>query len=169
MGKFPQMILSHPNHIRGNNFLNSFTAVGPLAQTLVEKQTNRNVYAPLERLYELDGFILLIGVGLNSVTAIHYAEQKAGRNPFIRWSKDEMGNTVPVCTGGCSDGFENLAAILKPYEKKIKVLGSLWRCYRVRDLVDICQKAFLDDPLVAHCRDENCERCNDAAKGGPIW
>ena len=147
--------------------MNSFTSVGPLAKTLVEAQTNQDVYAPLERLYLLDGFVLLMGVGLDSATAIHYAEQKAGRAPFVRWAKDEKGNTVPVRAGGCSDGFEKLSPILRQYERQITVQGSLWRCYRVRDLVDTCVAAFLQDPQITHCDDPDCSRCNDAAKGGP--
>jgi len=169
MGRFPQMVLEHPARLRGGNFLNSFAALGPLAQTLVEKQTNQNVYAPLEELYELDGFILLMGVGLDCATAIHFAEQKAGRAPFVRWAKDAAGNTVPVRAGGCSDGFEKLAPLLSPYEKQVMVLGSLWRCYRARDLVDACVQAFRSNPVAAHCGNADCDRCNDAAKGGPVW
>ena len=169
MGRFPQMVLEHPERLRGGNSLNSFAAVGPLAQTLVEKQTNQDVYAPLETLYDLDGFVLLMGVGLESATAIHYAEQRAGRAPFIRWAKDAAGNTVAVRAGGCSDGFEKLSPLLKPYEQQAVVSGSLWRCFRIRDLVDACEKAFRENPLIAHCGDSDCSRCNDAAKGGPIW
>jgi len=168
MGQFPQMVLEQPGRFRGNNYLNSFAAIGPLAERLVEKQTNRDVYAPLAKLYEMDGFVLLMGVGLDSATAIHHAEQLAGRNPFVRWAKDDRGNTVPVCAGGCSDGFEKLAPMLKPYEQQVTVENSLWRCYRVRDLVDVCRAAFLLDPLVTHCGDPDCARCNDAAKGGPM-
>ncbi len=169
MGQFPQTVLAHPRRVRGGNALNSFAAVGPLAQTLVQMQTNTDVYAPLERLYALDGFVLLMGVGLNSATAIHYAEQRAGRAPFVRWAKDGAGNTVPVRAGGCSKGFEKLRAVVKPYEKQVAVFGSLWRCYRIRDLVDVCCRVFLENPLVAHCGDAACDRCNDAAKGGPVW
>ena len=37
----------------------------------------------LDSLYDMDGYVLLIGVGLTSATAIHYAEQRAGRKPII--------------------------------------------------------------------------------------
>lgn len=167
MGIFSQMVLAHPERMRGNNALNSFASVGKYADELVRDQTNEDVYAPLRRLYEMDGLVLLIGTDLCSATAIHYAEQLADRKPFIRWSKDASGNTIPVRAGGCSDGFEKLAPVLAPYEKRITVHQSLWRCYRVRDLVDVCMAAFLRDPMVAHCADRACARCNDAAKGGP--
>jgi len=166
MGAFPAMVLAKPDRQRGGNMLNSFAAAGPLAKELVEDQTNADVYAPLRRLYELDGYVLLMGVDLCSATAIHYAEEKAGRMPFVRWARGETG-TVPVRAGGCSEGFENLAPMLKPYETRVTVANSLWRCYRVRDLVDTCVAAFLQDPQITHCDDPDCSRCNDAAKGGP--
>lgn len=167
MGVFPRFVLQRPERIRGNNALNSFVAEGPFAKALVEGQSDRDVYAPLRALYDMDGFVLLMGTDLCSATAIHYAEQLAGRAPFIRWTRGVNGTTVPVCAGGCSDGFEKLAPLLKPYEMQAVAGSSLWRCYRVRDLVDVCADAFRKDPMIAHCGDPDCCRCNDAAKGGP--
>ena len=167
MGIFPQMLLQHPERYRGNNALNSFAAVGPLAESLVKDQTNEAVYAPLQNLYDRDGFVLLMGTDLTTATAVHYAEQLSGRMPFVRWARGEQGSTIAVRAGGCSEGFEKLAPMVKPFEKQLTVCGSLWRCYRIRDLVDTCKTAFLADPLVAHCGDPECCRCNDAAKGGP--
>ena len=169
MGAFPGMVLARPDRVRGGNHLNSFVAVGPLAQELVAGQTNEDVYAPLKKLYELDGFVLLMGTGLDTATAIHYAEERAERYPFVRWSKDSNGNTIPVRAGGCSEGFPKLDAQLAPYETQTTVVNSLWRCYRIRDLVDTAEKAFRADPLVTHCGDPDCARCNDAAKGGPSY
>ena len=168
MGVFSQFVLEHPLRMRGNNALNSFAAVGSLAEELVCKQTNADVYAPLRKLYELDGFVLLMGTDLRSATAIHYAEQLAGRASFVRWAKGRDGETVPVRAGGCSEGFEKLTVFLQPYEMRAMVGSSLWRCYRIRDLVDVCARAFADDPMVAHCGDPDCSRCNDGAKGGPL-
>lgn len=169
MGMFPQMVLEHADRVRGNNALNSFAAVGPLAKMLMDGQSNEDVYAPLRMLYELDGYVLLMGTDLCSATAIHYAEQLAGRAPFVRWAKGENGTTLAVRAGGCSDGFEKLSSALMPCENHTTVGSSCWRCYRVRDLVDVCVGAFLNDPQIAHCDDPDCCRCNDAAKGGPKY
>lgn len=169
MGLFPKMVLEYPGRCRGSNRLNSFTALGEQAQILVSGQTDRDVYAPLRQLYEKDGFVLLVGVDLCSATAVHYAEQLAGRSPFVRWAKDGDGNTVPVSAGGCSDGFENLAPQLAPYEKRVTVGASLWRCYRIRDLVDVCASAIRETPEITHCTDPTCARCNDTLLGGPIF
>lgn len=167
MGMFPKVVLEHHGRVRGDNYLNSFTAAGPDAERLTGHQTNSDVYAPFDSLYEMDGYVLLIGVGLSSATAIHYAEQRAGRKPFIRWARGSSGETIPVRTGGCSRGFEKLSAILKPYEKCADVGKSHLRCYRIRDLVDTCEEAFRTDPYAAHCDDPGCRCCRDAAMGGP--
>lgn len=169
MGCFPKMVLDNPARVRGNNALNSFAAVGQLAEVLVSGQTNEDVYAPLRQLYNADGFVLLMGTDLTTATGIHYAEQLADRAPFVRWAKGENGTTIPVRAGGCSDGFEKLATVLAPFEKTAIVGGSLWRCYRITDLVDVCVKAFREDPYATHCGDPECCRCNDAAKGGPKY
>ena len=96
MGIFAKYVLDDERSIRGNHPLHSFTALGKDAQKLVKCQTNKDVYAPFRQLYEDDGYILLIGVGLNSATVIHYAEQIAGRQPFIRWSYDKNKNVIPI-------------------------------------------------------------------------
>ena len=169
MGAFPGLVLARPDRVRGGNHLNSFAAVGLLARELAACQTNGDVYAPLKKLYELNGFVLLMGTGLDTATAIHYAEEKAERYPFVRWSKDGSGKTIPVRAGGCSEGFPKLDAVLAPYEKQAQVEKSLWRSYRIRDLVDTAEKAFRENPLVTHCGDSDCARCNDSIKGGPKW
>jgi len=169
MGVFPRAILKRPGRVRGENRLNSFAAAGPCAEMLAGCQTDKDVYAPFARLYDDDGYVLLIGVELDCATAIHYAEQKAGRNPFVRWAKDAGGRTVPVCTGSCSVGFGQLEPYLAGFEKRVTVGGSVWRCYRIRDLVDGCVAAIRKNPRVTHCGNPECARCNDAVLGGPEY
>jgi len=168
MGIFPGLVLAYPDRERGCNCLNSFTALGANAQILVQEQNNEDVYAPLRQLYALDGYVLLMGTDLRSATAIHYAEQLAGRNPFIRWAKDADGQTIPVRAGGCSDGFTRLAPLLAPYAQQVTVGSSLWQCWRAQELVDVCVKAIQANPTITHCDDPDCARCNDAIKGGPL-
>jgi len=80
MGKIPARILDRKERIRGIHPMNSFTAIGPLAEKLIEKQTHLDVYGPLKMMYETAvSYVGLIGVDLISATAIHYAEEKAGR------------------------------------------------------------------------------------------
>ncbi len=167
MGAFPKFVLESEGSVRGNNPLNSFTALGTNAKRLVGRQSFKDVYAPLRQLCSDDGYVLLMGVGLNSATIIHYAEQLAGRTPFVRWAYDENRKVVPVSAGSCSDGFRNLDGILDVYAKKITVGSSRWVCYKAQEFVDVCSRAIRNMPNITHCDDKDCERCNDAIKGGP--
>ncbi|MGI5958337.1 MAG: AAC(3) family N-acetyltransferase [Massiliimalia sp.] len=168
MGIFPEYLLNRDDAFRGDHPLNSFTAVGNGAKELAQAQTAQDVYAPLRMLCEQDGFLLLAGVTLNQATIIHYAEQLAGRTLFIRWAKGKNGQNIPVAVGSCSEGFEHLSSVVKPYERTIMVGNSLWRCFPARELVKACQQAILENPQITHCGESHCSRCEDATAGGPI-
>ncbi len=169
MGIFAECVLCEPKSVRGYNPLNSFAALGEHAGRLVENQTATDVYAPLGQLYDDDGFVLLMGVSLESATIIHYAEQKAGRRPFVRWAYDENGNVIPVFTGSCSMGFGKLEPILENYAKRARVGKSIWTCFRARELADVCAAAINKNPEITHCGNPDCERCRDAVAGGPVF
>jgi aminoglycoside N3'-acetyltransferase len=169
MGIIPHTILNMDSRKRGYNPLNSFAAVGKHADTLVKNQTAEDVYAPLQELCNQNGFILLMGVNLDNATIIHYAEQVAGRKPFIRWANCLQGKAAVVSAGGCSDGFNSFSDMLKPIEKVVTVGKSLWRCFPASEMVEICSKAIIETPDITHCHNPYCDRCNDAVLGGPIW
>lgn len=168
MGHVPAAILQHPERIRGNHPVNSFAAVGPRAHAVISSQTLVDVFAPLRAVYEADGYVLLMGVDLRKMTAIHFAEQLAGRKPFIRWAKDADGQRIPINVGSCSDGFNNLQNALAPIETQLKVGNSLWRLYPMRELVERCIVAININPQITHCPDPTCIRCADAIHGGPV-
>lgn len=168
MGIFSQYVLNDEKSVRGNHPLNSFTALGDNAQKLVSGQTPKNVYAPLKQLCDNDGYVLLIGVGLDAATIIHFAEQSAGRTPFIRWAYDKERNVIPVSTGGCSKGFGHFNDVLSSYAKKITVAKSDWVCYKATAIVNVCQKHIENNPYITHCGNKYCDRCNDAVCGGPV-
>lgn len=115
MGAIPAAVVVRPGRARGNHPLCSFTALGPRAAEAVAAQTWDDPYAPLKWLTDNDGVVLLAGVGLRSMTFVHYAEQLAGRALFRRWVIDEYGVTRMVPVGGCSNGFEGLAPLLDPF------------------------------------------------------
>lgn len=168
MGLFSQCVLNHEKSIRGNHPLNSFAALGNNAQKLVGSQTRKDVYAPLKQLCDDDGYVLLMGVGLDTATIIHFAEQLAGRTPFIRWAYDKGKNIIPVSAGGCSKGFNHFNDVLSSYAKKITVAKSEWVCFRATTIVKVCQKHIESNPYITHCGNKYCDRCNDALCGGPI-
>ncbi len=79
LGVLPAALISRPGAVRGEHPLNSFAALGPLADELIAAQSPANVYGPIRELAARTGLIFLIGVGLNRMTALHLAEQQSGR------------------------------------------------------------------------------------------
>ena len=167
MGAIPRAMVYRDGRHRGNHPSNSFVALGPEAEELISCQTAENVYASFRKMMEKSGKIVMMGVDLTKMTAIHYAEQLSGRNLFVRWALDKDGNTIRLREGSCSEGFNNLAPEVANLEKQITVGNSLWRIFPINETVLACAEAIRNDCNITHCGNENCRQCNDMQKGGP--
>jgi aminoglycoside N3'-acetyltransferase len=168
MGALPRVIVSSPRCVRGNHPIDSFAAIGPLARDLIMGQEPLRIYAPLEALVSAHGSIVLMGIGLERMTFLHFAEQKAGRNLFRRWAMGPDHQPIVAEVGGCSDGFGHLASVLAPLKKEARVGQSLWQVFPARETLEVTARAIKENPLITHCADAACERCNDAVLGGPL-
>jgi aminoglycoside 3-N-acetyltransferase len=87
--RLPGVMRSDNNH--------AFAAIGPLAERIlaphpIDVPHGRN--SPVGRVYELDGQVLLLGVGQDSNTTIHLAENLAGvryrREKYVTLLKDDQ-------------------------------------------------------------------------------
>jgi len=168
MGAIPRAVVNTSGRFRGVHPTNSFVALGPCAKEIIETQTPEDVYAPLQVIMDKKGYIVMAGIDLTKMTVIHYAEQLAGRELFIRWALGPDGAPVRMREGSCSDGFNCLQPFVSDIEKQITVGNSLWRIYPVCEVVDACVKAIKQDAGITHCDNLKCTRCNDMQKGGPI-
>ena len=168
MGAIAATVVAWPGRVRGNHPLDSFTAIGPRAAKLIAEQTPLDVYAPLRALVRLDGFVLLLGVGLEKLTLLHLAEKEAGRTSFRRWANDEHGRPMAAEVGGCSEGFGRLEPHLRHIMRKTNVGESSWTVLHAGQILAHATAAIRANPEITHCRDAECERCNDAVKGGPL-
>jgi len=168
MGAIPAEIIKMKEKMRGEHPLSSFAAIGPYANELIKDQKPMDVYAPLRELALFNGYILLIGVGLTRMTAIHLAEQTAGKNMFIRWANGPDRKTIRAEIGGCSEGFEKLAPVLLVIEKRTKVGESIWRLFPMSAFLKRAAAAIQLRPEITHCGKPDCVRCNDMAAGGPV-
>ncbi|MDX1991001.1 MAG: AAC(3) family N-acetyltransferase [bacterium] len=168
MGMIPSMLLQRKDRLRGDHPLCSFAAVGPLAKALVSHQTWDDVYAPFRALIDLHGWVLMMGVGLRRMTLLHYAEQRAGRNLFLRWANAPNGSVVGVEVGGCSEGFDHFDSVLRPLERQQTVGLSLWRAFPARQTLTAAAAAIRRDRYFTHCGSSFCARCDDAAVGGRV-
>jgi len=77
MGAIPEAFRSYPGTLRSTHPLGSVCANGRLAREITAQHT-LELYegpgTPFEKLYELDAWTLLLGVGFNRCTSLHYAE-----------------------------------------------------------------------------------------------
>jgi aminoglycoside N3'-acetyltransferase len=71
MGALPAAVLATPGRVRGNHPLCSFTALGRLAGELLHGQSPLDLCAPLSRLADLGGWVILMGLGLDRLTLLH--------------------------------------------------------------------------------------------------
>jgi aminoglycoside 3-N-acetyltransferase len=166
MGAIAAEVLARPERARGSNPLCSFAALGPLAER-VREQRPLDVYAPLRILAAKDGWALLIGVDLRSLTLLHLAEEKAGRRLFRRWANGPDGKPMEVEVGSCSQGFLNFEPILAPLARETQVGESGWVAYPARETLALAEETIRANPGITHCGDADCLRCRDAVAGGP--
>ena len=168
MGAIPAAMLEMEGRVRGNHPLCSFTAVGPYANELIKVQEPLDVMAPLRELALFEGFVVLAGVGVNRMTALHLAEQMAGRKMFLRWANNKDKKPAYAEAGGCSEGFINLDPYINHLDKKEKCGESLWRVFPLNKTLKQAARVIQLKPQITHCADGKCLRCNDAAAGGPV-
>jgi aminoglycoside 3-N-acetyltransferase len=77
MGAIPEAFRTWPGTMRSNHPMESICAQGPLASEVTREHPlafSEGRGGPFEKLYDLDSWILLIGVGFNRCTALHFAE-----------------------------------------------------------------------------------------------
>lgn len=80
MGVVAEMFAKWPGVKRSDHPARSVAAVGKYAEYLTKDHDLSNIFgecSPVDKLYKLDGYILLIGVGYNKNTSLHLAETRA--------------------------------------------------------------------------------------------
>jgi aminoglycoside 3-N-acetyltransferase len=101
MGAIPEAFRTYPGTLRSNHPLVSVCANGPLAREITKEHSMEfceGKGTPFEKLYELDARTLLLGVGFNRCTSLHYAESlvPTRRTTVHRYPVMENGNRVWV-------------------------------------------------------------------------
>jgi aminoglycoside 3-N-acetyltransferase len=80
MGAVPELFRNWPGVIRSSHPVISFAALGPNAKFLIDNhvlEEDTGDRSPVGRLYELDGYVLLLGVEHWNNTSLHLAEFRA--------------------------------------------------------------------------------------------
>ncbi|WP_407333357.1 AAC(3) family N-acetyltransferase [Enterovibrio sp. 27052020O] len=165
MGAFAAAVVNHPNRVRTEHPISSFAGVGPKAAAVLAHQTDIDVYAHYNCEDASEAIVLAIGVMLNSITPIHFAEQLAGRELFRRWARTASRGDVEVCIGSCSEGFHQLEDTLRHVGTTANVGLAAWTAYPLASLVTACQHAIVINPTITQCSID-CPRCQDMVNGG---
>jgi aminoglycoside 3-N-acetyltransferase len=166
IGVVPETLRRRPGALRSDHPLSSFAAIGPRAEYYVGTHDWNEPMQPIERLYEDDGLVLMLGAPLTSCTAVHLAEKLLGRRPFIRWARLPDGTNRRVRVGSCSNGFEKLRPGITGVQAA-RVGKATVELFSARAVVGAAMRALSANPLALAC-DELCQRCRDAAAGGPL-
>lgn len=97
MGVVAEVFRKWPGAKRSDHPARSVAAVGKYAEYLTKNHDLSNIFgkdSPVDKLYELDGYILLIGVGYEKNTSLHLAETRADfkSKKFVNESSAVMVN-----------------------------------------------------------------------------
>lgn len=101
MGAVAEMFRKWPGTLRSDHSARSVAANGKYAEYLTTGHDLSNIFgegSPIGKLYELDGYVLLIGVGYDKNTSLHLADVRAeypGKHDTTEYSAViENGNRV---------------------------------------------------------------------------
>ncbi|MBQ6877596.1 MAG: AAC(3) family N-acetyltransferase [Oscillospiraceae bacterium] len=148
MGAAAEMFRSWPGTLRSGHPARSFAANGKNAEYLTENHDISNIFgegSPLSKLYELDGCVLLIGVGYDKNTSLHLADALAEypSKHFVTEHSAVLENGKRIWKAYETlfvDG-EDFSKIGEAFEKKhavkkAKIGNAVLRFMKQRELVD---------------------------------
>lgn len=136
-GLIPEVFRKREGVVRGSHPSNSVAALGPKAGVLSEGW---------HRLLELDGLILLIGVGLESCTAMHLAEKRVHFPDRIlkmitppKWFVEKYPEDQWEWDVGPYPDFAKLTqpCFERGILKTVKVGNAPLKLVRLKDLIDL--------------------------------
>ncbi|MBE0684793.1 MAG: AAC(3) family N-acetyltransferase [Anaerolineaceae bacterium] len=162
MGVLAEGIRLHPHAQRSTHPILSFAGIH-LSEAL-DLQSLEEPLAPIQWLFDHQGYVLLMGVDHTVNTSIHLAEQKAGRKSFIRWALTP--GTIYQCAGfpGCSDGFNQATIHFADITQVIKIGDADIMAIPLQAMVGILVPIIQSDPFALLCKKETCPRCQTIRK-----
>ena len=127
MGAVAEMFRKWPGAVRSDHPARSVAAYGKYADYLTKNHDLSNIFgnaSPIGKLYELDGYVLLIGVGYDKNTSLHLADVRAEypgkRNCTEHSAVIENGKRVWKAYDTLFVDGEDFEQIGKAFEKECK-------------------------------------------------
>ena len=157
MGAIPETFRTWPGTMRSNHPLESVCAHGPAASEITKEHAlafSEGRGTPCEKLCELDSWILLLGVGFNRCTALHFAESLVAKRRVTknRFPTSESGRRVWVEVPNVADDNDaHFPIIGERYVSEGRArLGTVGEAQSallsMRDLVD-CARGYFEKVL----------------------
>ena len=166
-GAISRAVARLPGAVRSAHPLMSWAAWGRDAAGIAGEYPWDQPCAPVKRLAEMGGHVLLLGTTLTTLTAAHVAEEMAGRKMFVRWALGRDGGTIRVRVGGCSDGFDRMLPRVRDQFRSEKVGECEVLVAPLGPLLNRLAGTIRAEPEITMC-ERRCERCLAAVAGGPI-
>lgn len=144
-GGIPEVFRKRKQVLRSLHPLHSLAATGPCAQMIIE--AGRNGALPAwKKVLELGGYVLLIGVGLESCTAMHLVEERVKLPEHIqkkltppKWLLDRYPATEWDWDVGPYPDFKQMEepCLNRGIMKTVKVGNATLRLLKLEELVDL--------------------------------
>lgn len=171
MGVVAEAFWRMPGVLRSDS-PHAFAAIGPQAAQITAAHpldVPHGLDSPVGRVYELDGQVLLLGVGHDADTTVHLAENMAGmrylRPKHLTVLKDGLPARFEYKElDHCCENFAKLDEWLEAMGRQRRgfVGGAQARLVRSRDVVEAALEQLLRDETVFLHTPGVCDECDDA-------
>lgn len=164
IGTIAHRLCSWPASRRSRHPAYSFVAVGKFTDELVREHPPTDPLLPVRKLLKHDPRVLTIGVDLDSVTAIHLAEEQKTPSKFVKERALIITSNgkvwVDVIGMGCSIGFIKLRATLSQKDGRETSIGlAKVQLYSMKRLIESAESLLDKDALALACDNKACLSC----------
>jgi aminoglycoside N3'-acetyltransferase len=172
LGVIADTLWRHPRAMRSSHAF-AFAAIGRYAERITSDPLPLPPHrreSPVGRVWELDGWILLLGVGHDANTTIHLAEVMAGVPYGVPKHVIDLQDGRPVRidyleNDHCCQRFALADEWLREggLQREGRVGSAHARLVRSRDLVEVVVERLRREPTVfLHPRSAGCAECEEA-------
>lgn len=178
-GVIPEIGWHHPGAVRSLHPTHSVAVIGPRAEELTRDHLSGRTFgigSPIDRLAEMGGKVLLVGVGHVANTTIHVGEEHAGV-PKAPWTDKPVAVNVLMPGGtirkhlldtssSCSAAFGAVEGRLRRYGeiRDMRLGGCLIQLIRGRDVIRRTCELIREQPDILLCRWQDCKPCVGARR-----
>ncbi len=149
MGVIAAAFASEPDASRSPAPICGFSGVGRRAAEILSHGTAEQPLAVLESAAEQGAWILLLGVGHESNTTIHVAENlehRGGYTRFARVDDDPRGWTAVRNVGGTSSGFPAIEPQLRGIQREARIGDARCLAVPAADTIRVARVLIRRDP-----------------------